>query len=131
MTYLILSILFNYSYQTFGNTVLVSELVGGVDYNFDVLMEKLAASGCTVFVVILSFTNVEPFFNATRRNAKMASGGVVFIGTDTWAGSNTFYIPIGALGLNAFISTTQLSAKYNSLWASLGEKNNNNVIYTI
>ena len=120
--YIFILLLFKHNrYQFFGNTVLMSEQVSGVDYNFDLLMEKLAASGCTVFLVILSFNNVNSFFNATRRNAKMASHDIVYIGSDGWAGSNTVYIPTGALGVNTFLSINQLSEKYNSLWASLGD----------
>ena len=102
--------------------MLLTELVAGNDYDFDALMEKLAASGCTVCVIVLTSSNINLFFDATKRNAKMSSIDATFVGVDGWTGLAFENYPPGILGVGAYVSETAQTERYNLLWASLGNK---------
>ncbi len=97
-------------------------MVVGNDYDFDGLIERLAASGCTVYVVVLTSPSIYLFFNATLKNSKMSSTDVTFIGADGWTGLAFANFPPGLLGLGTYLSETSQTDKYNLLWASLGKK---------
>ncbi len=84
-------------------------------------MDILAATGSTVFLVILSEKNLLDFFSAAKRNAKMGSDSVTFVAPDGWSSETSPDIPIGAIGLNLFLSNSSQTQRYKALWASLSK----------
>ena len=91
-----------------------------VKNNFDFIMAELEASGCTVYVVMLTSTNVVNFFNAVKRNSFMSSDNIIYIASDGWAGKTTPNLPAGVLGLNTYFSNSPQTERFNLLWQTLG-----------
>ncbi len=102
------------------NAVLLAVQIDYDNYDFDKLMEKLAATGSTVFVVILTEVQITDFLSALQRNAKMSSDDIILIAVDGWSSNLSPDIPVGTIGLNAFQSNSTQTQRYKALWASLG-----------
>ena len=74
------------SYQGAGYTVLLFlafESTSSADI-YDGMMDTLAQSGASVFVLVLYPDSVVSFFNATKRNSRMGSSDVIYISIDSW-----------------------------------------------